>query len=49
VPIGLFPFRGSLPKLHEETFTGAAHEALAHFQKKEVKGEIVVVIDGKKE
>ena len=38
-----------LTKLHEETFTGAAKEALAHFQKKEVKGEIVVVIDGKKE
>ncbi|MCW5910163.1 MAG: 16S rRNA (cytidine(1402)-2'-O)-methyltransferase [Cyclobacteriaceae bacterium] len=38
-----------LTKLHEETFTGTAAEALAHFQKKEVKGEIVVVIHGKKE
>jgi 16S rRNA (cytidine1402-2'-O)-methyltransferase len=38
-----------LTKLHEETFTGTANDALVHFQKKEVKGEIVVVIDGKKE
>jgi 16S rRNA (cytidine1402-2'-O)-methyltransferase len=38
-----------LTKLHEETFTGAVAEVLAHFQKKDVKGEIVVVIDGKKE
>jgi 16S rRNA (cytidine1402-2'-O)-methyltransferase len=36
-----------LTKLHEETFTGPAHEVLKHFQSKEVKGEIVVVIHGK--
>lgn len=38
-----------LTKLHEETFTAPVKEVLAHFQAKEVKGEIVIVIDGKKE
>jgi 16S rRNA (cytidine1402-2'-O)-methyltransferase len=38
-----------LTKLHEETFTGPVNEVLFHFQQKDVKGEIVVVIDGKKE
>lgn len=38
-----------LTKMHEETFTGTAHEVYAHFSAKEVKGEIVIVIDGKKE
>lgn len=38
-----------LSKLHEETFTGTVDEVLAHFKAKEVKGEIVLVIDGKKE
>ncbi|MBL7871986.1 MAG: 16S rRNA (cytidine(1402)-2'-O)-methyltransferase [Cyclobacteriaceae bacterium] len=38
-----------LTKLHEETKTGGATEVLAHFKKKDVKGEIVIVIDGKKE
>jgi 16S rRNA (cytidine1402-2'-O)-methyltransferase len=36
-----------LTKLHEETFTDTLAEALAHFKKKEVKGEIVMVIHGK--
>jgi len=36
-----------LTKLHEETFTGAVAETLAHFQKKEVKGEIVMIVSGK--
>jgi 16S rRNA (cytidine1402-2'-O)-methyltransferase len=36
-----------LTKLHEETFTGSVAETLAHFQKKEVKGEIVMVVNGK--
>ncbi|HEV8512124.1 MAG TPA: 16S rRNA (cytidine(1402)-2'-O)-methyltransferase [Cyclobacteriaceae bacterium] len=36
-----------LTKLHEETFTGTVSDTLAHFQKKEVKGEIVMVISGK--
>jgi len=38
-----------LTKLYEETFTGRLVEVLTHFKSKEVKGEIVVVIDGKKE
>lgn len=36
-----------LTKRHEETFTAAAVEVLEHFQQKEIKGEIVVVIAGK--
>jgi len=38
-----------LTKLHEETFTGTVQEVHHHFTIKEVKGEIVLVIDGKKE
>lgn len=38
-----------LTKLYEETFTGRLREVFAHFNSKEVKGEIVLVIDGKKE
>jgi 16S rRNA (cytidine1402-2'-O)-methyltransferase len=38
-----------LTKLHEETKTGSVTEVLEHFKKKDVKGEIVIVIDGKKE
>ncbi len=38
-----------LTKIYEETFTGAVSDVLIHFQSKEVKGEIVVVIDGKRE
>ncbi len=38
-----------LSKLHEETFTGTAQEVHQHFSAKDVKGEIVIVIDGKKE
>lgn len=38
-----------LTKLYEETFTGRLIEVLTHFKNKEVKGEIVLVIDGKKE
>ena len=38
-----------LTKLYEETFTAPVKEVLAHFQAKEVKGEIVIVIEGKKE
>ena len=36
-----------LTKIHEETITGTLAEALEHFSQKEVKGEIVIVIDGK--
>ncbi len=38
-----------LTKIHEETVTGTIAEVLAHFKGKEVKGEIVIVIDGQKE
>lgn len=38
-----------LTKLHEETFTGTLAEVTTHFSNKEVKGEIVIVIDGKRE
>jgi len=38
-----------LTKVYEETFTGPLAEVLHHFQQKEVKGEIVIVIDGKRE
>lgn len=38
-----------LTKLHEETFAGSVKEVHAHFSSKEVKGEIVLVIHGKKE
>lgn len=38
-----------LTKVFEETKTGTAQEVLAYFAEKEVKGEIVLVIDGKKE
>jgi 16S rRNA (cytidine1402-2'-O)-methyltransferase len=37
-----------LTKLHEETRTGPIGEVLMHFQSKEVKGEIVIVIDGQR-
>lgn len=38
-----------MTKIHEETVTGSVNEVLEHFRKKEVKGEIVIVIDGKKD
>ncbi len=38
-----------LTKMYEETFTGTLVEVVTHFKSKEVKGEIVLVIDGKKE
>jgi 16S rRNA (cytidine1402-2'-O)-methyltransferase len=36
-----------LTKVFEETFNGTLDEALLHFQAKEVKGEIVIVLSGK--
>lgn len=36
-----------LTKMFEETVTGSLGDVLAHFKNKDVKGEIVVVIDGK--
>lgn len=38
-----------LTKIHEETYTGTTDEVFEYFNKKEVKGEFVVVIDAKKE
>lgn len=37
-----------LTKLHEETVRGTAEEVLRHFENKAPKGEIVVVVSGKK-
>lgn len=37
-----------LTKIHEQTITGSVSEVLQYFQENEVKGEIVVVIDGNK-
>ena len=37
-----------LSKLHEETIRGTADEVLKHFEAKPAKGEIVVVVGGKK-
>ncbi len=37
-----------LTKLYEENYTGSLADCLMHFKSKEVKGEIVVVVDGKK-
>jgi 16S rRNA (cytidine1402-2'-O)-methyltransferase len=36
-----------LTKMFEETFNGTLEEAIAHFSQKEVKGEIVIVVEGK--
>ena len=36
-----------LTKLHEETFLGTIAETSHHFKQKDVKGEIVVVVNGK--
>lgn len=38
-----------LSKLHEETIRGTASEVLKHFEAGHVKGEIVIVVGGKKE
>ena len=37
-----------LTKLHEETVRGTAKEVLAHYETKPPKGEIVIVVGGKK-
>lgn len=37
-----------LTKLHEETIRGTAEEVLKHFEAKPPKGEIVIVVSGKK-
>ncbi len=35
-----------ISKLHAETARGTLTDVLAHFQQKEVKGEIVVILSG---
>lgn len=37
-----------LTKIHEETITGSLEKIIAYFQNNKVRGEIVLVIDGKK-
>lgn len=37
-----------LTKIHEETITGPLEKIIAYFQNNKVRGEIVLVIDGKK-
>ena len=37
-----------ITKLHEETIRGTVLEVLKHYESKPPKGEIVVVIEGKK-
>lgn len=37
-----------LTKLHEETFRGTAQEVLTHFSQKAIKGEIVVIVGGRR-
>ena len=37
-----------LTKIYEENFRGTIPEAMAHFSAKTVKGEIVIVVEGKK-
>lgn len=37
-----------ISKLHEETIRGSAEEVLKHYEKKPHKGEIVIVVSGKK-
>ena len=38
-----------ISKVHEESVRGSLNEVIAHFQEKEPKGEIVIVLDGKKQ
>ncbi|MEH6406264.1 MAG: 16S rRNA (cytidine(1402)-2'-O)-methyltransferase [Leeuwenhoekiella sp.] len=37
-----------ITKLHEETIRGTVEEVLGHFESKPPKGEIVVIVDGKR-
>ena len=38
-----------ISKVHEESVRGSLDEVIAHFKEKEPKGEIVIVLEGKKE
>jgi 16S rRNA (cytidine1402-2'-O)-methyltransferase len=48
-PDRLISISRELTKIHEETATGTLQQMLDYFSQKEVKGEIVIVIDGKRE
>jgi len=48
-PDRLISISRELTKIHEETATGTLQQMLDYFSQKEVKGEIVMVIDGKRE
>jgi 16S rRNA (cytidine1402-2'-O)-methyltransferase len=48
-PNRLISISRELTKIHEETATGTVQQMLDYFSQKEVKGEIVIVIDGKRE
>ena len=37
-----------LSKLHEETVAGTLSDVSNHFSKKDIKGEFVIVVEGKK-
>jgi 16S rRNA (cytidine1402-2'-O)-methyltransferase len=36
-----------ISKLHEENFRGTLRDCIEHFSQKDVKGEIVIVVEGK--
>ena len=38
-----------ISKIHEESVRGTRDEVIAHFKEKEPKGEIVIILEGKKE
>jgi 16S rRNA (cytidine1402-2'-O)-methyltransferase len=38
-----------ISKVHEESVRGSLDEVIAHFKEKEPKGEIVIILEGKKE
>jgi len=48
-PDRLISVSRELTKVHEESVTGTIAEILKHFEGKDIKGEIVIIIDGKKE
>lgn len=47
-PARLASVSRELTKLYEETKNGTLEEIIVHFKSKEVKGEIVIVVDGRK-
>ena len=47
IPDRLLCICRELTKIHEENFRGTAAQAVQYFQSKEVKGEIVIIVQGK--